>query len=235
MSMLQPSATPIPADASDAELARRVAAREADAIRLLMRRHNQRLFRTARAILRDDAEAEDAVQEGYIKAIDAIGGFRSESRLSTWLVRIVANEALGRLRAVRRGAEVIRLEADLDENVERAPEPADERPGPESEAMHAQARRIIESKIDRLPDPYRAVFVMRAVEEMTVEETAEALGIPDATVRSRLFRARAMLRESLARSMDRALDDAFGFAGERCDRITERVLARLAQHPPAGP
>ena len=224
---LAPPSTPWGPDIGDADLALRVAAREEAAIRFMMRRHNQALFRTARAILRDDSEAEDAVQEAYMKAIAAIGTFRSDARLGTWLVRIAANEALERLRRTRRGAEVIRIESDAPAEAERAAQVPDERAGPEAEAMQSQARRIIESKIDELPDAYRAVFVLRAVEEMSVEETAAALGIPEATVRSRLFRARAMLRESLARSMDRALDAAFAFAGERCDRIVERVIARL--------
>jgi RNA polymerase sigma-70 factor (ECF subfamily) len=232
---LQRTTAPLDRNIGDAELATRVAAREEAAIRLMMRRHNQTLFRTARGILRDDAEAEDAVQEAYMKAIDAIGTFRSDSKLATWLVRIAANEALGRLRRVRRGAEVIRLESDAPADAPAAAEAADSSPGPEDEAMQTEARRIIEAKIDQLPDAFRAVFVLRAVEELTVEETAAALGIPEATVRTRLFRARAMLRESLARSMDRALDSAFGFAGERCDRIVERVIARLQEQPPAGP
>ena len=235
MNPLQLSAAPLDRNIGDAELAARVAAREESAIRLLMRRHNQTLFRTARGILRDDAEAEDAVQEAYIKAIAAIGTFRSDSKLATWLVRICANEALGRLRRVRRGAEVIRLEADAPFEAEPAGEAADPSPSPEAEAMQSEARRIVEAKIDQLPDAFRAVFVMRAVEELSVEETALALGIPEATVRTRLFRARAMLRESLARSMDQALEGAFGFAGQRCDRIVERVIARLQAHPPAGP
>ena len=232
---LQRTTAPLDRNIGDAELATRVAVREEAAIRLMMRRHNQTLFRTARGILRDDAEAEDAVQEAYMKAIDAIGTFRSDSKLATWLVRIAANEALGRLRRVRRGAEVIRLESDAPADAPAAAEAADSSPGPEDEAMQTEARRIIEAKIDQLPDAFRAVFVLRAVEELSVEETAAALGIPEATVRTRLFRARAMLRESLARSMDRALDSAFGFAGERCDRIVERVIARLQEHPPAGP
>jgi len=231
---LSRSSTPLDRNVGDAELAARVAGREEAAIRLMMRRHNQTLFRTARGILRDDAEAEDAVQEAYIKAIGAIGSFRSDSKLGTWLVRIAANEALGRLRRVRRGAEVIRLESDAPVEAEPATETADPAPSPEAEAMQTEARRIVEGKIDALPDAFRAVFVLRAVEELSVEETAQALGIPEATVRTRLFRARAMLRESLARSMDQAIDSAFGFAGERCDRIVERVVARLQTHPPAG-
>ncbi len=192
----------------------------------IMRRHNRRLFRTARAILRDDAEAEDALQEAYVQAYRALPGFRGEAQLSTWLVRIVANEALGRLRKRRRGAEVIALgteegwaERQMDESDEAQPERAVER---------AQSLRLIETKIDDLPDAFRAVFVLRAVEELSVEETAEALDIPAATVRTRYFRARALLREALARELDLALQDAFGFAGARCDRIVAHVLARLA-------
>ena len=224
-----PTAPALDSGIGDAELARRVGAREEPALRLMMRRHNQTLFRTARSILRDDAEAEDAVQEAYMKAIAAIGSFRSDARLGTWLTRIVVNEALGRLRRTRRGAEVIRLEGDLPpEAASAAGEAADATPNPEARAMHAETRRIIEARIDDLPDAFRTVFVLRAIEEMSVEETAAALDIPEATVRTRFFRARAMLRESLARTIDLALDDAFGFDGERCDRIVEGVIARLA-------
>ena len=196
-------------------------------MRLMMRRHNRALYRTARSILRDDAEAEDALQEAYLKAIAAIGTFRAEARLATWLTRIVVNEALGRLRRTRRGAEVIRLEADLGPEA-ASPEAADAAPNPEARAMRTETRRIIEARIDELPDAFRTVFVLRAIEEMGVEETAAALQIPESTVRTRLFRARAMLREALARDIDVALDDAFGFAGERCERIVEGVIARLA-------
>jgi RNA polymerase sigma-70 factor, ECF subfamily len=211
--------------ATDHELAHAVAGGDAAALRHLLRTHNQRLFRTARAILRDDAEAEDAVQEGYVKAIRAISGFRAEAKLSTWLTRIVANEALERLRRRKRGAEVIALEAPDEFVAETVAAPQEE--SPEQSALRAQTRRIVERRIDGLPDAFRAVFVLRVVEEMTVEETAAALGIPEATVRTRLFRARSLLRESLARELDHAVESAFSFAGERCDRITAAVLARL--------
>jgi len=217
-----------PAGIADAALASAVAAGDEQAVRELLRRHNQRLFRTARAILRDDAEAEDAVQEAYLKAIRAIGSFRGDAKLSTWLTRIVANEALERLRK-RKRAEVVPLEPD----VERAYEANAEAPEtPEVSAMRAQTRRIVERRIDALPEAFRTVFVLRVVEEMTVEETSAALGVPDATVRTRLFRARSLLRESLARELDIAIEDAFGFAGERCARITEAVVAawRDRQH-----
>ncbi len=220
---------------SDAELARRVGAGEEAALRLLMRRHNQTLFRTARAILRDDAEAEDAVQEAYLKAIRGIGGFRSEAKLATWLVRITVNESLARLRRVRRAAQVIPLAGDISGGTEAHENAMDENAEtPEEQTLRAETRRIMEAKIDALPDAFRTVFVLRAVEELSVEETAAALDIPEATVRTRFFRARSLLRESLSRELDMALEDAFHFAGERCDRITARVLARLAATS-AGP
>jgi RNA polymerase sigma-70 factor (ECF subfamily) len=204
----------------------RAAEGEHEAFTEIMRRHNQRLFRTARAILREDAEAEDALQEAWVQAYRALPGFRGEAQLSTWLVRIVANEALGRLRKRRRGAEVIALGADADiaETHMEESNAAD----PERAAARAQSRRLIEAGIDALPDAFRAVFVLRAVEELSVEEAAQALGIPAATVRTRYFRARALLREGLARELDLALEDAFSFAGARCDRIVARVLERIA-------
>jgi RNA polymerase sigma-70 factor (ECF subfamily) len=225
---------PLDAGIADAELAARVARGEEAAIRLLMRRYNQTLYRTARSILRDEAEAEDAVQEAYLKAIAAISTFRSDSRLGTWLVRIVVNEALGRLRKTRRTAEIIRLEGDMSADSQPAPDHPDPAATPERQALQSEARRIIEARIDELPDAFRTVFVLRALEELSVEEAAAALGIPEATVRTRFFRARGMLRESLSRSMDMALDDAFSFAGDRCDRIVARVMERLARKDPPG-
>lgn len=216
-----------PSQLPDPELAARVASGDRDAIRFLVKRHNQTLFRTARAILREDGEAEDAVQEAYVKAIRGIGSFRSDAKLSTWLTRIVVNEALGRLRSRKRAAEVIPLAADIGAEGEMHDTPDEASASPEMAALRAEARRIMEDRIDALPDSFRTVFVLRAVEEMTVEETAAALGIPEATVRTRFFRARSQLRESLSRSLDVALGDAFHFAGERCDRITEAVMARL--------
>jgi RNA polymerase sigma-70 factor (ECF subfamily) len=211
---------------ADTELAQRVANGEEAAIRLLMKRHNQTLFRTARAILREDAEAEDAVQEAYMKAIRGIHAFRSDAKLSTWLIRITVNEALAKLRRTRRAADVIPLAADIPGGEHVYDTTVSPEAGPEESAMRGQARKLMESRIDALPEAFRAVFVLRAVEELSVEETAAALEIPEATVRTRFFRARGLLRESLSREMDVALDQAFHFAGERCARITERVIAR---------
>jgi RNA polymerase sigma-70 factor (ECF subfamily) len=221
----RPSA--IPAPLSDSDLLERVRAGDARAAQELMRRHNRTLYRTARAILRDEAEAEDAVQDAYVHAFRSADGFRGESSVSTWLVRIAANEALMRRRRAVRRAQVIPIDAESGESlVEDVAD--DENLGPEAGAWRAEMRALLEHRIDALPDLYRAVFMMRAVEEMTVEETAAALGLPEATVRTRFFRARALLRGALERDLDHALEDVFGFDGARCDRIVERVLALLA-------
>ena len=205
---------------------------------VLMRRYNRRLYRTARAILKDDTAAEDALQEGYVAAYRHIGEFRGDAQITTWLTRIVVNQALQALRKVRREQVVVLFDERANE---RADEQADATAaadssfaGPEKAMLRSEMRRLIERKIDELPEGYRTVFMLREVEDMSVEETAAALGIPAATVRSRLFRAKARLREALAQEMDMATQDVFGFDGERCDRIVRTVLARLggaAPHP----
>ena len=213
----------------DADPSRSIANGEAKAFEQIMRRHNRMLFRTARAILRDDAEAEDAVQEAYLRAYWSMASFRGEAKLSTWLVRIVANEALARRRKQARRAEIVPIcGGDLHEDALEAEAAIPSSEGPDTRAERSEIRRLLEAKIDALPDAFRSVFVLRALEELSVEETAEALGIPEATVRTRFFRARSQLREALSREIDLAFDDAFAFAGERCDRIVAAVMARLA-------
>lgn len=226
-----PHPQPAPDALADAEIARQVAAGDEEAFRLLMRRHNQRLYRTARSILKNDADAEDAVQEGWLLAYRAMGGFRGDAKLSTWLVRIVANEAIARSRKRARSAEVIRLDGDADIGREAGDTSMSVSlyDQPEQLASRAETRRLLEKKIEELPDAFRTVFVLRALEEMSVEETATALGLPEATVRTRFFRARGLLREALAREIDVAFHDAYAFAGERCDRIVAGVLARVAE------
>jgi len=214
---------------SDPELAQRIASGDKDAFELLMRRHNQVLYRTARSILKDDAEAEDAAQEAWLLAYRAIGNFRGDAKLSTWLVRIVVNEAISRRRKRSRGAEVIQLNGETQEDREAVEENVNQTlpEQPEHAARRAQTRRLLEAKIDDLPDAFRTVFVLRALEELSVEEAAVALGIPEATVRSRFFRARGLLREALSKEIDLAYGDAFAFAGARCDRIVAGVMAKL--------
>jgi RNA polymerase sigma-70 factor, ECF subfamily len=235
---MQPApATAVSARTDDPELVRRITAGDHAACRELMRRHNQRLYRTARAILKDDAEAEDAVQEAYLLAFRAMGNFRGDAKLSTWLTRIIANEALGRLRKRTRAAEVIPFDTQYGDGAELAAAAEDDMnpqtpEQPDNAAVRAETRRLLEAKIDELPDAFRAVFMLRGIEELTVEEAAAALDIPEATVRTRFFRARGMLREALSREIDMAHADAFSFLGERCDRITARVMAKLEQAPP---
>lgn len=222
--------TSVPPDIGDPELARRIAGGDQDAFAFLMRRHNQRLFRTARSILRNDSEAEDAVQDAYLLAYSSIGQFRSDATLATWLTRIVVNVALGQLRKTARRSNIAFLHAEpgTDNNSEEADLHASQAQSPEDSVMRAQARALLESSIEALPDAFRTVFVLRAVEEMSGEEVGLCLGIPEATVRSRFFRARSQLRASLLRHADFALEDAFSFDGERCDRIVATVLAKVA-------
>lgn len=219
---------PQEAPSADAELARRVAAGEQEAFKTLMRRHNQTLFRTARAILRNDGEAEDVVQEAYLLAYRAMGNFRGDAKLSTWLVRIVANLAIRRRQRQSRDRALF---AELPETSGEEALPMDKHDAgnPETNAANGELRRLLEARIDQLPDLYREIFVLRGIEDLDVDETAAILGIPPATVRTRFFRARHLLREGLAKDIDFALDDAFSFAGERCDRIVAGVLTRLQQ------
>ena len=224
---LAPAAPDAP---DDVELARRVGCRDEPAFELLMRRHNRTLYRIARAILRDDAEAEDAVQNAYLAAFRNIAAFRGGSRLATWLARIAINESYALLRKRKRAGVVLPFdpgvngrrtgERDLEEDVMTDAEQ------PEAAASRAEVRRLLERNIDALPDQFRTAFILREVEEMSVDEAAACLGVPAATVRSRTFRARALLREAMAREVDVATVHAFGFAGERCDRIVAGVLAR---------
>jgi RNA polymerase sigma-70 factor (ECF subfamily) len=214
---------------SDLELAHCIASGDKGAFELLMRRNNQMLYRTARSILKD--EAEDAVQDAYLLAYRGMSGFRGEAKLSTWLVRIVVNEAIARARKRSRGAEIIQLSGETQEDGEAVGGTMNETlpEQPEHAARRAQTRRLLETKIDELPDAFRTVFVLRALEELSVEETAVALGIPEATVRTRFFRARGLLREALSKEIDLAYGDAFAFAGARCDRIVAGVMARLEE------
>lgn len=192
-----------------------------------MRRHNTRLFRVARAILRDDADAEDAVQDAYLQAYRKMHEFRGDAKVETWLTRITVNAALMRLRKRRKGV-VVALPGAQGRGEDVLAEVADDRTeSPQDAAVRGEIRRTLERRIDELPLVFRTVFVMRDVQDMTSLETAEALGIPEATVRTRLFRARTLLRESLQREIDAASADVFGFAGERCDRIVAAVLRAI--------
>ncbi|HEY9279918.1 MAG TPA: RNA polymerase sigma factor [Eoetvoesiella sp.] len=221
--------TPTDSNLSDKHLAERIAQGDRAALTALMRRYNQRLYRVARSVLHNEADAEEAVQEAFFLAFRAMGKFRGDSSLATWLVRIVLNESNHRLR------KNIRLSSwlEFDDALVRADEMTETTMDkfspdrPEQALARAETRRLLEAKIDQLPPVFRTVFVMRAVEGMSVDETALCLGVPAATVRTRYFRARGMLRKLLAHEIGTSLEEAFSFAGARCDRIVASVQARL--------
>ncbi|SMP61472.1 RNA polymerase sigma-70 factor, ECF subfamily [Noviherbaspirillum suwonense] len=214
---------------SDSEIIRRVLAGDRNAFELLMRRYNRPLYRTARSIVTDDAEAEDVLQEAYLLAFHNLEKFRGESTTLTWLTRIVVNNAIARSRKIKRRAEIIAIgsEPDWETHPASASLHLDSTEQPEQAMERSAMRRLIEKKIDDLPETFRTVFMLRALEEMSVEDTSACLGIPEATVRTRYFRAKGLLREALSREMDFALEGAFSFDGARCDRIVSGVFSRL--------
>jgi RNA polymerase sigma-70 factor (ECF subfamily) len=193
------------------------------AFELLIRRHNRSVFRAARAIAGNDDEAEDVMQEAYVSAFTHLRDFGGRARFSTWLIRIAVFEALGRKRRAKR------VTSFDDEDFREEPV-ADSR-SPENAASDTELRGLLERAVDCLPTGFRAVFMMRSVEELTVEETAEALNIPAETVRTRHHRARALLRDSLAQAVEGAAPQAFDFHLSRCDRITAAVLERIRRLP----
>jgi RNA polymerase sigma-70 factor (ECF subfamily) len=215
------------------------------AFEALMREHNRMMFRLARSILKDDPAAEDAVQDAYLSAFRNFDSFRGDAAMSTWLARIVINEAYGRLRRNKRDAKVIDFDTQQPDHSFAGPSSEGRSPDetamiddtgaggsveqPDTAALRSEVRGLLERRIDALPEQFRTAFMLREVEELSVEETAAILDIPPETVRSRTFRARAMLRESLARDIDAATLDAFSFDGDRCDRMCAGVLKRLDQ------
>jgi RNA polymerase sigma-70 factor (ECF subfamily) len=214
--------------ADDAKLIARALARDAAALAEIMRRNNRRLYRAAWGILRDEQDAEDAVQDCYLKAFAALPGFRGEAALSTWLTRIAINEALMRRRKRQAQAasigNVVPLRPDEAPSMEATEDPA---LSPESAAMRAQLRPYLQDAVGGLPEEQRAVFVLRALEELSVEETAQILDLKPETVRTRFLRARRKLQERLQRELKLTFGEMLPFAGTRCDRLIQRVLARL--------
>jgi RNA polymerase sigma-70 factor (ECF subfamily) len=206
---------------ADDDLVRRILAGERTLYAVLITRYNQRLFRAARAILRRDDEAEDAVQQAWVAAFEKLAQFRHESSFATWLTRIAVNEALGRVRTRNRRGDLALVDVRDELSM------ATEEPSPEEDVAAREMGKLLEDRIDALPDIYRVVFVMREVEEMGTAETATCLGLTEETVRVRLHRARHMLQESLTESLGTATSSVFYFAGDRCSRTAKIVLDRL--------
>ena len=224
--MLLPVPSIQPPESDDA-LVHRILAGESALFERIMRRNNQRLFRAARAILNDDAEAEDVMQETYTRAFAHLGQFRGEAQLATWLTKIAVHEALARVRKRRRLAPL-----PPGDDVEALPMPDRPRPtDPEHEAQNAELRKLLERAIDELPETYRTVFVLREVEGLSTATTAECLGVSEEVVKTRLSRARVRLRDGLYERAGALASAAFTFGGDRCDRLVATVLPRLIAEP----
>jgi len=206
---------------TDEEIVARVRSGETQLFELIMRRHNRRIYRAARAIVRDDGEAEDVMQDAYVRAYAHLREFEGRALFSTWLTRIAVHEALARR---RRGQRFRPIE---DQTQETQSMPTGSHFSPEQQASDRETRAVLEKAIDALPDEFRSVFVLRAVEGMTGAETAESLGIPEETVKTRLFRARARLQETLLEALEPVVQQAYELHLSRCDRVVATVLSRI--------
>ena len=222
------AATVLELTTDDEQLLEGARRKDRDAIRLIIKHHNQRLYRIARSIVRNDSDAEDVLQEAYVRAFTSLSQFRGEARLSTWLARIVINEALGLIRRRRPAIDIALVSTNpaLDAEIIRFPG-ANRVADPEMTMAQTEIRMLLERAIDKLPPTFREVLIARLVEGMSVAETAELFGIPSQTVKTRLFRARALMRTEMERHIGPMLGNAFPFAGERCERLTAGTLKRL--------
>jgi RNA polymerase sigma-70 factor (ECF subfamily) len=214
-------------ESGEAELVARARERDEAAIRSIMQANNRKLYRLARGILRNDSEAEDVVQETYVRAFTHLQDFRGDSSLATWLARIAMNEALGRLRRQRPAVEWSSIPpATLEAQIIQFPHSGVSE-DPEKSMAQREIQHVVEHAIDELPDRFRIVFITRVIEGMNVEETAEILGLKPETVKTRLHRARTMLRDNVEKKIGPVVMEAFPFAGKRCERLTDAVLKRL--------
>lgn len=207
---------------SDEEIITRIVQGEVELFEIIMRRHNQRLYRACVAILQNDSQAEDVVQDAYVRAYQHLDQFAGRAKFSTWLTRIAVHEALGRVRSRRRLEE---LDA-MPEEVKNG-KTVSSVPDPEQQLIGRELNTLLESSVQKLPEPYRVVFMLREVEEATTQEVAEILDISEENVKTRLHRARALLRKSLYRKLGPHHKEAFAFPAVRCDRVVANVFARI--------
>lgn len=213
----------------DAEIVKRVRAGERALFEILMRRHNQRLYRAARAVLKDETEVEDVMQQAYINAFTHLHQFEERSQFSTWLTRITLNEAFGRRRKMRQSESMTRVPSDAGEDPgEFMDTITSPQPDPERQAYAQELHRLLEAAVDTLPEAYRTVFMLRDVEGLSTSETGEGLGLGEEAVKTRLHRARAMIRRAVTAQMGEVAAGAFQFQAPRCDRVVAAVLARIA-------
>jgi RNA polymerase sigma-70 factor (ECF subfamily) len=212
---------PAPAALSDEEVIARIVAGEKALFEVLMRRYNQRVYRAVRAVLHDDTEAEEVMQQAYINAYTHLHQFAERARFSTWLTRIAVNEAIARRRKLR---SPLRATSDTEDTMNDF---AAAGPSPEQEAITTDLRATLEAVIGHLPENYRSVFVLREVEGMSTSETADALSVSDDVVKTRLHRAKLMLREALFQRVGATLENVFPFHATRCDRVVKAVLDQI--------
>ncbi|HET9831015.1 MAG TPA: RNA polymerase sigma factor [Vicinamibacterales bacterium] len=230
--VVEPAASPVLA-LSDSDIVRRVRAGEHALFEVLMRRHNQRVYRTARAVVKDETEVEDVMQQAYVNAFTHLRQFEDRSEFSTWMTRITLNEAFARRKKRQRAAALAPRAGDesgaLMETIEST------QPDPERQAYAQELRRVLEQAVDELPDNYRVVFMLRDVEGLSTSETGAGLGIGEEAVKTRLHRARAMIRRSVSARIGAVSAEAFQFQAPRCDRVVAKVLESIQAGSSADP
>jgi RNA polymerase sigma-70 factor (ECF subfamily) len=235
METLTPDGAPLPAELPaalpDAEIVRRVRAGDSALFEILMRRHNQRVYRVVRAVLKDEADVEDVMQQAYINAFTHLHQFEERSQFSTWLIRIALHEAFGRRRQAQRSESATArgrssVDGDRGELMDTLTSPEAD---PERQAYVHELHRVLEAAMDTLPEAYRTVLMLRDIEGLSTSETAEGLGIGDEAVKTRLHRARSMIRRAVSMRIGEVAAGAFQFHAPRCDRVVSAVLAHLAR------
>jgi RNA polymerase sigma-70 factor (ECF subfamily) len=216
---------------SDEEVIARVRAGETHLYEVLMRRYNQRLFRTIRSVIAADVDAEDVLQEAWVRAFEHLDQFAGKAAFSTWVTKIALYEALGRMRKGKRFTALENNDGEIMAEAQRGMTNTDD---PEKQAIRGELGQAIQLAVDRLPETYRSVFVLREVERLSTIETAQCLSLSEEVVKTRLHRSRAMLRRDLEGWMGPALSETYAFMGHRCDRVVTTVMERithLAAHP----
>ena len=213
----------------DVEIVKRVCAGESALFEILMRRHNQRMYRAARAVVKDEAEVEDVMQQAYINAFTHLHQFEERSQFSTWLIRIALHEAFGRRRKMQRTESMAGIQSNLDENRgELMDTIASPEADPERQAYAQELNRVLEAAVDTLPETYRTVFMLRDIDGLSTSETGEGLGLGEEAVKTRLHRARAMIRRAVTARIGAVAAGSFQFHAPRCDRVVAAVLARIS-------
>jgi RNA polymerase sigma-70 factor (ECF subfamily) len=216
---------------SDSDIVRRVRAGESALFEILMRRHNQRVYRAVRAVVKREAEVEDVMQQAYVNAFTHLHQFEQRSQFSTWLIRIALNEAFGRRRKMQMSESVLRMQPDVDndrgEFMDTFTTPEAD---PERQAYAQELRRVLEAAVDTLPESYRTVFMLRDIEGLSTSETGEGLGLGEEAVKTRLHRARAMIRHAVTARIGAVTTGAFQFHAPRCDRVVAAVLAVVCRY-----